>query len=87
MNKQFQITVADDVRTDEIWVELRLNGKSVLGIKPENLKTIVSLCCEGTWIDTDLDSFTAALESCVKRANQLTEPTRAPSPEQTETVA
>jgi hypothetical protein len=74
MNKQFQVVIADDVDTDEIWAELWLNGKSVLAVKPVGSKRVVSFSCQGTWIDTDLDSFTAALESCIESANQLAEP-------------
>ena len=87
MGKKFQITVADSVDANEIWVELRLDNKLVLEVRPETPKTLVSLCCEGTWINTELDSFITALESCIKRANQLAKPTSAPSLEQTKTVA
>jgi hypothetical protein len=74
MANNFQITVADDVRTDEIFVELRLDNKLVLEIKPKGDKKIVALCCEGSWIETDLDSFTAALEKCIVRTEQIANP-------------
>jgi hypothetical protein len=79
MSKEFKITVADDVRTDEIWVELRLAGKLLLEIHPKDLGTRVSVCCEGTWLDTDLSDFMVALDACIKRAHQLAEPTHSGS--------
>lgn len=74
MNNDFRITVADDVRTDEIFVELRLDNKLVLEIKPKGGRKLLSLCCEGTWVETDLQSFTSALKKCIARADQIASP-------------
>ena len=74
MTKNFRITVADDVRTDEIFVELRLDNKLVLEIKPKGDRRVLALCCEGSWVETDLESFTTALKNCIARANQIANP-------------
>ncbi len=74
MTNDFRMTVADDVRTDEIFVELRLENKLVLEIKPRDGRKVLSLCCEGIWVETDLESFTSALKKCIARADQIASP-------------
>jgi hypothetical protein len=76
MSNRFEITVADDVRTDKIWVELRMDGKLVLEVHPEGPATLLTICCEGIWLDTNMSDFIVALNACMERAKQVAEPSR-----------
>ena len=71
MSEPFKVVVADDVDTDEIWVELWVDNYIFMEVLPVESRLLLRFRCNDAIVETDLQQFQEALNKAAKRAREL----------------